>query len=228
MRARTIISVPRPPLRFVTAAAVAVAVLVTAGSAGGAFPGKNGRIAFADRIGANWEIFSMRADGTARRRLTNNLLNDTSPTWSPDGSRIAFRSDRAGNPEIYVMNADGSGLERLTRRPLGDTRPSWSPDGTRIVYQRFKTGGQGLDPRTAEIAVMNADGSGVKVLTNNTIEDLNPSWSPDGKRIAFASQRVGAQFDIYVMSADGSRERRVTRTVANEMTPACQPRPRRR
>jgi Tol biopolymer transport system component len=52
------------------------------------------------------EIFVMDADGTNKRRLTNNAFADTSPAWSPDGEKIAFMSERDGNWEIYVMDAD--------------------------------------------------------------------------------------------------------------------------
>jgi dipeptidyl aminopeptidase/acylaminoacyl peptidase len=82
------------------------------------------------------EIYTMRPDGTAPMRLTNNAALDEHPTWSPDGSRIAFVSDRDGNREIYVMDAKpGAPQQNLTLSSQADERdPAWSPDGTQIVY----------------------------------------------------------------------------------------------
>ena len=59
--------------------------------------------------------------------LTNNLVGDGFPTWSPDGKRTAFTSWRDRATEIYAMNADGSGQTRLTDDPAGDDAPAWSP-----------------------------------------------------------------------------------------------------
>src|SRR5437868_1722235 len=72
----------------------------------------------------------------------------------------------------------------------------YSPDGTKIAFSSNADG-------NPEIYVMNADGSGIKQLTDNSAIDWNPSWSPDGKKIAFTSGRDG-DFDVYVMDADGS------------------------
>ena len=168
-------------LALVAVVAVAGLVAVAVGvHPGESFPGRPGQIAFAARQGGDWEIFVAAADGSRLRQLTRNLLDDSAPVWSPDGTRIVFRSDRAGNAEIFTVAPDGGGLRRLTRNNVPDTRPSWAPDGERIVFQRFVAGGSGLDPRTAEIYVMNADGTGARRLTRNQVDDLNPSWSPTG------------------------------------------------
>jgi TolB protein len=76
----------------------------------------------------------MNADGSDQARLTDNLLGNYFPSWSPDGKRIAFTSERDGNSEIYIMNADGSGQIRLTNNKASDGMPTWSPDGKRIVF----------------------------------------------------------------------------------------------
>jgi TolB protein len=70
---------------------------------------------------------------------------------------------------------------------------------------------------------MNADGSGRTQLTRNEVRDENPDWSPDGKRIAFYSERVG-NAEIYVMNADGSRLKRVTRDPWYSALPRWRPR----
>src|SRR4030095_894565 len=69
-----------------------------------AFPGANGKIAFASDRDGNSEIYVMDADGINQTRLTNSVTFDVAPSWSPDGSKIAFVSNRDGNDEVYVMN----------------------------------------------------------------------------------------------------------------------------
>lgn len=69
----------------------------------------------------------MNADGTNQQRLTENKVDDYSPTWSADSTKIAFVSQRDGNPEIYVMDADGKNQRRLTRNLANDMFPAWNP-----------------------------------------------------------------------------------------------------
>ena len=78
------------------------------------------------------------------------------------------------------------------------TDPIYSPNGLKIAFISTHDG----DP---EIFLMNADGTGLKKLTDNTAVDAAPSWSPDGGKIVFTSDRSGA-FELYRMNADGSRQ----------------------
>ncbi len=117
-------------------------------------------------------------------------------------SKIAFmhRTQKSGGPlELWIMNADGSEPLRLARDVDGG--PSWSPDDRRILYSRIRRG------RGHEIYVVNADGSGKRLVTRR---GFWPHWSPDGRRIAFVSNRDGKP-EIYVMNADGSDQRNLTR-----------------
>ena len=169
------------------------------------------KIAFTSDRGGNEDVYVMSADGTGVRQLTNSPGADSDPAWSPDGRRIAFTSDRDGDQEVYVMNADGSGETDLTNSPLitastapgartfgNDSQPAWSPDGTRIAF----TSDRDLND---EIYAMNADGTGQVDLTSAPdAEDEAPSFSPDGKTIAFQSSQRDAGDGIYVMNADGT------------------------
>jgi len=174
------------------------------------------QIAFASYRDGNWEIYAMDAEGKNPRRLTNNVANDTSPDWSPDGQRIAFISNRDGNDELYVMDADGKNPRRLTNHPGWDGGPSWSPDGQRIAFGSYRDGNW-------EIYAMDADGDNQRNLTNNPANDCVPSWSPDGQRIAFTSKRDGGNFEIYVMDADGKNQRNLTNSPAEDNFPTWSP-----
>jgi TolB protein len=130
-------------------------------------------------------------DVTARttRVLETGSTYDTFPTWSPRGDWIAFTSKRDGDYEIYRIKPDGTLLQRLTRLGGPDAHPSFSPDGEWIAFatgsRGFKDEAMGLvigalPPQFqayGEIAVMRSDGSDLRILTDDSIEQGTPVWS---------------------------------------------------
>jgi Tol biopolymer transport system component len=129
-----------------------------------------------------------------RRRLPTGSDRDTFPYWSPRGDWITFTSQRDGDYEIYRIRPDGSGLARLTRAAGHDAHASVSPDGEWIAFatsrQGFKDEALGLIVGArpppfqsyGEVAVMRIDGSDVRMLTDNSVEEGVPVWVPRGTR----------------------------------------------
>jgi len=133
--------------------------------------------------------------------------------------KIAFSSGLGALPgRIYAMNPDGSARIQLSSFEGGgeyDYAPAYSPDGLKITFVR--TSGSYRD-----IYVMNADGSGQTRLTSgSTCED--PSWSPDGSKIAFCKVLPGIGGEIYVMNADGSLQTRLTFSNMPHFAPCWSP-----
>jgi TolB protein len=185
-------------------------------------------IAFANGSNGRSDIFIMAADGSGAHHLTADGLDNSHPHWSPDGRRIIFNSartttapDRADpskeQDDIFSIALDGSGLMQHTHCNAVCTFAFLSPDAARIVYRKVtNTPGMNWDlgeaSRNSEIAVASADGSNEKILTNNAAFDGWPAWSPDGKSIAFASNRMGPanHGQIFVMSPDGGGLRQIS------------------
>jgi TolB protein len=165
-------------------------------------------------------IYVMNSDGTGETRLAEGL----SPFWSPDGKRIAFLAQQEQdteewNPDVYVVSAEGADQTNLTKSDAQEffglslsVSPSsanpWSPDGRRLAFNRatFEPGdAEGQVESTIEIYIMNADGSGQKLLTER--QGVFVGWSPDGKRLLFGAGSEEEGFQLYVIGADGSGEK---------------------
>jgi len=98
-------------LAFVASMVVVVGAVDTK-PAEAAFAGKNGRIAFMSNRDGDFEIFTMRPDGSGVKQLTRNKADDGIQECSPDGKKLVFASDRDEDAEIFVMKADGSRVDR--------------------------------------------------------------------------------------------------------------------
>jgi dipeptidyl aminopeptidase/acylaminoacyl peptidase len=118
---------------------------------------------------------------------------------------IAFTRQVGQDLRIFRMRADGTHMRLLVNTKQIDFYPQWSPDGSRIV---FRHGSPSSD--TADVYVVNADGTGLRGVTRNPDQrNWNPTWSPNGRWIAFSSTRGGVTPQLYVIHPDGSHVRRV-------------------
>jgi TolB protein len=165
----------------------------------------------------------MEADGSHIQELTYGF----SPVWSPVSDQIAYYADHPPtdlNSDVLLVNADGHAYHRLTDNPLNDWGPTWSPDGTQIAYVSSRDGNDEIyvmQVDSADCAVLACDQS-PKRLTFNSAMDSAPAWSPDGRYIAFQSERDGHS-EIYLMGSDGSRVQRLTFGDADNRFPTWGP-----
>jgi len=155
-----------------------------------------------------------RPDGSGERIVTVDM-SGIDPSWSPDARELAFTGveyDENGNPEttsMYVTQADGSNYVRIGP----GSEPDWSPRGDWIAYvsNPARTGG------VAGIWRMHSDGSGNSLVAH---AGSNPSFAPNGKRVAFVSADGKA---IYTVSARGGRTHRVVRDARAKSSPVYSP-----
>lgn len=190
-----------------------LALLALPASASAAYPGANGKIAFAASDGNDFEIYSINPDGTGETQLTSNSASDGNPVWSPDGRKILFDSDRSGVIAIWVMNADGSAQAQVTFPTMGtqDSAPTWSPDGSKIAFAHGPVSGQvSVNVCATLVYVAKADGTGATPISlpAPTNCSYDPDWSPDGGLIAFVATSStpsgNNDEDVWVAKPDGT------------------------
>lgn len=188
-------------------------------------------------------IWTQPLDGSGEaRQLTSGSKRDVEPRWSPDGSRIAFVSNRDGeSTQLYVIDANGGEATKLTDLAEDVQEIAWSPDGSALAFTsrvrapeydetderrrgprrfrriQFKLDDVGwIGDRRQHIFVVAADRSAApRQLTDGDFEDAAPTWSPDGGRIAFVSNRdddwdLSTVRDIYVIDSAGGDPKPVT------------------
>ncbi len=148
------------------------------------------------------------------RRLTNSTSIDTNPAWSPDGREIAFTSSRSGTPQIYLIDADGLNVRRLSFEGTYNEGAAWHPDGTKIAFSHRDKNGSRFDIALIDLVTLE-----LTLLTEGVPGSYEgPTFSPDGRFLAFESTRAGGR-QIFVMEANRGNLRQLT-TVGNNYGPA--------
>jgi len=169
----------------------------------GAFPG----MTFAPRFspdgtqvvlslshGGNTDLFMMRLADRQLRRLTNNPAIDTSASFSPDGSQLAFESDRGGSQQLYIMPTNGGPAQRISFGQGNYGTPVWSPRGDTIAFTKILSG-------RFHIGVMRTDGTDERLLSSSFLDE-GPTFSPNGRVIAFFRESPGQTGRAQLMSID--------------------------
>jgi dipeptidyl aminopeptidase/acylaminoacyl peptidase len=189
-------------------------------------------------------IYRVSVRGGAPRQLTTGKHMDSSPVYSPNGRWIAFVSKRDDKTsQIWILPTDGGEARQLTKLEYGPIRQlAWSPDSKQILFGhrkeehkdpkekkkeatfkhitrlRHKLDGDGYWPKERwHLWTVSVPGGTAKQITFGEDDDWGGSWSPDGKRIAFVSNRMkDADYhpdnsDIYVVSAKGGKPKQITR-----------------
>lgn len=146
------------------------------------------------RMGADPEKVTAGAEGELAAAADGKTLVIAS------GAKAVWKPLSIPDTDIVVM-ADGV-ARALPRKGTMETAPAISADGTTIAYASSDGG-------TSELYLIHADGTGLKRLTNNKLEDTSPACSPDGATVVFQSKRAG-QWDLYRVNADGTGETRLT------------------
>src|SRR5256714_5225714 len=196
----------------------------------------------AKRDGYQGAIWLVSSDGTQPAvQITAGTSQDATPQWSPDGERLAFTSDRGDVPKgrkrpprnIFVLDLAGGEARQITRFGDDCSDLAWSPDGLHLAFvvrdpkdaaeeddgvrvyarARYKSDEGGLlDDRRKHIWIVAADGSAPRRITDGDWDDGQPGFSPDGREIAFVSNRTDKRdlntvADIHVVALSGETRR---------------------
>lgn len=174
----------------------------------------------------SYDIFVADLKGKIRQQLTHTPGYDAEATVSPKGDKIVFTSMRSGDLELYTMNIDGTGVKQITNELGYDGGAFFSPDGAKIVFRasRPKTEDEireyrellreGLvKPTQMELFVCNADGSGLRQVTQLGNANWCPFFHPSGEKILFSSNhqsKRGFPFNLYMVNLDGTGLEKIT------------------
>ena len=160
-----------------------------------------GRKHFLLSRGSPAELYIIRGDGSGLAPLTQTGVDYWNHEWSPDGRRIGVH--RGDCREFWLMDFPG-GNEQRVPLPTPTCEHRWSPDGKLIAYYSVTTG-------TSGVWLLNSDGSNPRPLTTNCAQhgvcggDRNyyrPRWSPDGRRLAYVSERGGESAMVHIFDLD--------------------------
>lgn len=161
-------------------------------------------------------IFIAAADGSDEHPLLASPDMDYDPVWAPDGQSILFTSERSGSADLFRVSPDGSELIQLTTDRAYDDQAAFSPNSKEVVFVSTRGDGK-AHLWTIDVATRRATS-----VTSGTGGDFRPSWSPDGKWIAFSSVRGNPMpfargrwerlqlADIYIVHRDGSGLKKIT------------------
>ena len=186
------------------------------------------------------DVWMVSWDGATSLRLTSSPDAESTPRWSPDGKFLSFTSSRqeGKGSQVWLLDRRGGEAQRLTEVKGGVSSYAWSPDSKKLVFlisdapadssskpkpvvidrYAFKSDGSGyLDRLRSHIYLFDVATKQLDTLTTGDFDDSTPTWTPDGKYIAFVSKREGDDpdrahnSDVFLIEAKkGSTPRRIT------------------
>jgi len=186
------------------------------------FPSPDGKkVLFESKVAGFYQLFTMNPDGSEITQITQDPWNHDTPSWSSDGTKISFVSDQNKHSVVYIMHVDRTGLERLSPENAESIHPTWSPDSTKVIY----CADDDLAPpkkNDASIYVVDVNSKEIKTLITGGVNTY-PSFSPDGKRIAFRKMIGDMNSEVFVANADGTEPKNLSNHMAFDGWPAWSP-----
>jgi Tol biopolymer transport system component len=167
------------------------------------------------------QLYVMNIDGTHLVQITHDDADHEDPAWSPDGGKIAFVLLAGGSEAIHLMNVDGTGVEPLTPSGVRAIHPNWSPDGKSIAYC---TDDDVKPPKKNASDIFTID-LATRVAKKRITGGVNtyPSFSPDGRKLAYRKILGEMNSEIFVANVDGTGAHNVTNHVAFDGWPEWSP-----
>jgi Tol biopolymer transport system component len=167
-----------------------------------------GKIVFAAKAGGRDALYILDVQSkTVVSSFRFDLDGLFSPDWSQDGNRIVFMGIQNGQSDIYELRLSDGSLSQLTDDIFSDMDPVYSPSGEEIAFISDRGDYQGQPPegfriqdynyRQVDLYALNVQAKQIRRLTSDTAKKKSPSYSPDGKKIAFVSDRSGIN-NIYI------------------------------
>ncbi len=150
--------------------------------------------------------------GRTIARIDPGLKGITSPTWSPDGNRLAFSGQDGGYTDLFIIDADGKNLQRLTRDKHSAVQPAWSPDGEIIAFASDRGPETDMDVLRFsdwKITLYHIETDRIEVVPGQLGHNINPVWSPDGRSLAYVSDRMGIQ-NLFLYDLDEQNHYQLT------------------